>query len=78
MPKYILNSNQQDSASGKNNELHDETPDACNRLPKQSNKLDVGHYSNCHEAMAAARAKYPSMSSTIDGCFWCCPACHTE
>ncbi|SDB21512.1 hypothetical protein [Bauldia litoralis] len=78
MAKYILNQNQQDSASGANNELHDETPGACNRLPLSSNRLDVGYFSNCGEAMAEARRKYPSLSSRLDGCYYCCPTCHSE
>lgn len=78
MAKYILNRNQQDSKSGSNNELHDETPGACVRLPNQENRLDVGYYDTCHQAMAAAKQKYPSLSASIDGCYYCCRDCHTE
>jgi len=78
MPKYILNRNQQDSASGMNNELHDETPGVCTRLPLPGNRLDVGYYSNCKDAMAAAVQKYPEYRSSIDGCYYCCRECHSE
>lgn len=75
---YILNRNKQDSKSGSNHELHDTTPGACTRLPLRSNWLEVGYYNNCHEAMAAAKRKYPSMSDDIDGCYFCCKPCHNE
>ena len=78
MPKYILNKNKQDSSSGSNYELHNEDSGACIRLPKPENRLQVGTYSNCRDAIAAARRQYPAMAPNIDGCYYCCPDCHNE
>jgi hypothetical protein len=76
MSKYILNDNKQDSRSGINYELHNE--ENCNRLPLLLNRLDVGYFSNCQDAMRAAKSKYPYRASDIDGCYYCCAACHKE
>lgn len=78
MPKYIINRNRQDSQSGGNNELHDETPGACIRLPNHENRREVGYYNNCRDAMTAAVNKYPEYRSTIDGCYYCCSDCHRQ
>ncbi|MEQ9246269.1 MAG: hypothetical protein RLO21_09810 [Nitratireductor sp.] len=78
MAKYILNQNKQDSQSGQNHELHNESPGACSHLPARENRLEVGNFSNCHDAMAEAKRKYPSMAADIDGCYYCCSACHKE
>ncbi|MBU1557467.1 hypothetical protein KKC45_00710 [Patescibacteria group bacterium] len=77
MSKYILNRNQQDSKSGGNYELHNENGN-CIRLPNHENRLDVGYFDNCRDAKAQAKTKYPSMSSDIDGCYYCCNSCHNE
>jgi hypothetical protein len=76
MSKYLLNNNKQDSKRGDNYELHNE--ETCNRLPNHSNRLYIGNFSNCQDAMREAKAKYPYMASDIDGCFYCCSACHKE
>jgi hypothetical protein len=75
MSKYVLNKNQQDSLSGEHYELHNEN--ICEYLPNQSNRLSVGLYDNCTEAKLAAKNKYPTYASRIDGCYWCCKNCHT-
>lgn len=76
MSKYILNRNKQDSESGKNYELHNE--DDCSYLPDRENRIVIGNFNNCHDAKASAKTQHPSMSSDIDGCMHCCPACHNE
>lgn len=76
MSKYILNKNKQDSDSGENYELHNEG--TCSHLPDWENRLDVGYFDNCHSAKAEAKRKYLSISSDIDGCYYCCNACHRE
>jgi hypothetical protein len=76
MSKYILNKNKQDSESGENYELHNEG--TCIRLPHYSNRMDVGYFDNCRDAIASAKSKYPSMSFDIDGCYYCCKPCHKE
>ena len=76
MSKYILNQNKQDSESGENYELHN--VDTCSYLPNPENRLGVGYFDNCHDAKARAKERYPSMSSDIDGCYYCCKPCHKE
>jgi len=46
----------------------------CSRLPNPENKQYLGEYSNCHDAVRAAKNYY----SDVDGCYYCCPACHTS
>jgi hypothetical protein len=49
------------------NEVHQE---GCHRMPARREYL--GEFSNCHEAVAAAKRRYPN----ADGCGICSPACH--
>jgi hypothetical protein len=76
MAHYILNKNRQSPENGGNFELHNE--DACAHLPNPENRLTVGYFSNCRDAMAAAKKKYPNVSNDIDGCYWRCHQCHKE
>jgi len=76
MAKYILNKNKQDSLSGENYEVHDEN--SCQHLPHYENRIDLGYFNNCKDAMTAAINKFPGSKSEIDGCYWCCNPCHKE
>jgi hypothetical protein len=71
MAKYIVNSNAQ--ADGYH-EVHNE--DTCNHLPDVQNRVLIGNYNNCFEAVSAIKQQNPSHS--IDGCYYCCNACHTR
>lgn len=76
MSKYIINQNKQDSASGENYEVHNE--ETCNHLPNLSNRIYLGYFSDCHEAVRKAKENHSSWSSDIDGCGHCCVPCHNE
>jgi hypothetical protein len=76
MAKYILNRNKQDSPNGENYEVHNE--ENCVRLPLQDNRINLGYFYNCKDAMTAAISKFSKSKSDIDGCFWCCNFCHKE
>ena len=76
MSKYILNKNKQDSPSGENYEVHNE--DTCNRLPLRENRLSLGYFDNCKDAVIKAKNDYPYWVKDIDGCYWCASACHKE
>lgn len=52
-------------------EVHERT---CSYIPSFNNRTEIGVYSNCREAIAAASASYPW--KTFDGCYWCCRECH--
>lgn len=69
MYKYIINQNVQPTGE---NEVHKE--DICDHLPYPENRILVGYFNTCREAIASARAKWPN--NTIDGCAYCCPECN--
>ena len=70
MPSYCVNKNAQ---SNGDHEVHDLTPGACNRLPDYSNRLDLGYHFNCQLAVRQAKSTYWQSN----GCWYCCPSCHT-
>lgn len=76
MSKYILNKNKQDSLSGENYEVHNEA--TCTHLPLYENRISLGNFDNCRDALAKAKSEYPKSKDDIDGCYWCCNACHKE
>lgn len=48
---------------------------ACRYLPLEINRHNLGYFPTCHEAVWAARSLgYPQ----VNGCYWCCNACHTQ
>jgi hypothetical protein len=68
MELYYLNRNQQ---SGGEREVHIST---CSFLPEPKNRISLGYFSHCREAMKEAKKHYDD----VDGCFFCCPECHTK
>lgn len=74
---YIINNNKQDSKSGENFEVHN--LNSCEYfLPKEENRIPLGNFNNCQAAMLHAKLTYPGSSNYIDGCYYCCSACHKE
>lgn len=72
MPRFILNRNMQ--ANG-DNEVHNVTK-GCAFMPQVASQLDLGEHLDCHGAVARAKAVYKN--ARINGCRYCCPACHTS
>lgn len=68
MKKYYVNKKAQ---SNGDHEVHNET---CYRLPDVANRLYLGEFSSCAEAVAAAKRHY----SKADGCYYYSPTCHTS
>ena len=68
MKDYYFNSSADDKG---NHEVH--TRD-CSWLPNINNRVYIGYYSNCKDAISAAKNQHPSKS--FDGCFWCCRNCN--
>lgn len=66
MPIYYVNKNAQ---SNGDHEVHKED---CYRLPEPENRLSLGYFTNCKDAVIAAKKIYP----TADGCYYCSPECH--
>jgi hypothetical protein len=52
-----------------NHEVH---TDGCQWMPLPENRVDLGYFNSCSEALTEARKYY----SNVDGCATCCPSCH--
>lgn len=65
--RYYVNKTAQ--ANG-DHEVHTST---CSRLPAETNRIDLGDFTDCASAVAAARKHY----TQVNGCYHCANACHT-
>jgi len=72
MDKYILNKNQQ--ANG-DYEVHNITT-GCGYMPNIENQIDLGSHQTCHQAVSEAKRRWSS--GRVNGCYYCCRACHTS
>ena len=68
MNNYYVNKNCQ---KGGEHEVHKQS---CLYLPKPENRIYLGVFNNCRDAIKEAKKHY----SNIDGCFYCCKECHTR
>ena len=68
MKKYYVNNKAQ--ANG-DHEVHNSS---CTFLPELSNRTYLGEYDNCKEAVREAKKKH----NQVNGCYYCCNACHTS
>ena len=68
MAKFYVNRNAQDDGY---HEVHDSS---CSYMPDPENQLYLGEFSTCYGAVVAARQHY----TLVDGCYYCCYACHTR
>ncbi|ANH68550.1 hypothetical protein [Mitsuaria sp. 7] len=71
MAQFIINKNVQ--ANG-DYEVHNLSA-GCNYMPLPQNQIDLGEHSSCSGAVAAAKKQWPN--DRINGCYYCCRACHT-
>lgn len=67
MPNFYVNTNAQ---SNGDHEVHQ---DGCSHPPDFANRHNLGWFTNCRDAVSAAKQVY----SPTNGCFWCCNECHT-
>lgn len=72
MQRFIINKNQQ--ANG-DHEVHNAST-GCSYMPNPENQVDLGYHASCKEAVATAKVNFPG--NRINGCFYCCRACHTS
>ncbi len=72
MSKFIINQNVQ--ANG-DYEVHNLTT-GCSFMPYPQNRVDLGEHLNCFSAVLAAKRRWPN--ARINGCYYCCNACHTS
>jgi len=68
MARYYVNKNAQDNGD------HEVHKSDCGWLPNEENRLYLGTFSNCANAVREAKKHY----STSDGCYYCSPKCHTS
>lgn len=68
MARYYVNKNAQ---SNGDHEVHKV---GCAWMPEQENRIYLGDFNSCQEAVRAARQYFPKS----DGCAFCSPACHTR
>jgi len=66
MDSYYVNKNAQPNGD---HEVHKES---CIFLPETGNRIYLGYFSTCQEAVKEARKYY----NQVDGCYFCSPACH--
>jgi hypothetical protein len=66
LKRYYVNKNQQQNGD---HEVHCED---CRWLPTPDNRIYLGTFSNCADAVLMARKYYIQ----VDGCMFCCPLCH--
>ncbi len=71
MPNFIVNSNPQPNGD---HEVHNTTT-GCSYMPASQSQVSLGQHASCREAVATAKAKWPN--NRINGCYYCCNACHT-
>lgn len=68
MAKYYVNRNAQ---SNGDHEVHRYD---CSFLPNTENRLYLGEFISCRQAVAKAKQTYP----TANGCYYCSNECHTQ
>ena len=68
MPNYYVNKNAQPNGD---HEVHTET---CIYLPFASNRLHLGFFTNCADAVKEAKKNYWQSN----GCYTCSRPCHTS
>lgn len=57
-----------------NNGRHEVHTHDCNFLPNAENRVYLGDFNNCNEAINYAKTQYPKHN--FDGCYHCCRTCH--
>jgi len=68
MDYYYVNKNRQTNGD------HEVHKSGCSYLPDAENRLYLGYFSTCAEAVREAKKTY----SQSNGCYYCCNACHTS
>lgn len=67
MASYYVNKNAQNNGD---HEVHKST---CDWLPKPENRIYLGEFSNCKDAVEEAKKYY----NQVNGCIYCSTECHT-
>ncbi len=67
MDNYYVNTQAQENGD------HEVHKPGCSHPPLVQNRRALGSFSNCEDAVAAAKLIYPQSN----GCYYCTRACHT-
>lgn len=70
--QYYINNNQQ---SNGDYEVHESS---CSYLPSINNRIYLGSFYTCQDAVDEAKRLYPFRKSNINGCYYCSKSCHTS
>ena len=68
MEQYYVNDNPQ---SNGDHEVH---KNGCSYMPSILNRTYLGMFSSCDNAISEAKKKH----NQVNGCYYCCRACHTS
>lgn len=68
MKSYYVNTQSQSTGE---HEVHSGN---CSYLPNSENRKYLGEFSNCTDAVKEAKKTY----TNVDGCYYCCNACHKK
>ncbi len=68
MATYYVNKNTDNQGD------HEVHADSCGHLPNAENRIYLGIFSNCDDAVIAAKTHFPN----VNGCYHCSRACHTS
>ena len=68
MTHFYVNKNAQPTGE------HEVHTSSCPFLPRVENRIYLGMFNTCAEAIIAARRYYLN----VDGCYYCCHGCHKK
>lgn len=68
MARYYVNKNAQTNGD------HEVHTTGCSWLPEAHNRIYLGEFASCGPAVREAKKYY----SQVNGCYYCCNACHTS
>lgn len=68
MANYYVNKNVQHNGD------HEVHKSGCIYMPQAENRIYLGDFTSCSDAVRKAKEYYPQS----DGCKTCCPSCHTS
>lgn len=72
MPNFIVNKNAQPNGD---HEVHNSTA-GCTKMPLQQNQIQLGAHTSCVGAVLTAKSL--RTYARVNGCYYCCNACHTS
>lgn len=68
MARYYVNKQAQ------NNGDHEVHVQSCSFFPSEHNRMYLGEFTNCRDAVRKAKETYRQSN----GCYYCCNECHTK